>query len=328
MKLIDNLRESLDSSGVTNPSKLYTPFTLFCIYFAIYFKAEILGRIFLASDWQIIHSALTDLSSPSAIEWFTFASKVAAYSLGMILLYGLAQVGAVLIWGLSNRLNTWIGAKAEIGEYVSRSELRSAERKLFDLYERERELTKRIDSYHDWTPERIRELSDTKNSLEIKLKEEISKKELLEDNFRNLSTSNDAISNELTHTRQSLSQEKNRIKDLEIKIKIATAQLNFEKGLNKANNLLSKSPSLRIDNLENILNNLKIKDFFIDLVTSFNKRKSFEDLEVKIQHGQIMALLKHLKIGNNSTSLSDSFKVEFSLSPMETHRIRTILNLT
>jgi hypothetical protein len=50
MKLIDNLRESLDSSGVTNPSKLYTPFTLFCIYFAIYFKAEILGRIFLASD--------------------------------------------------------------------------------------------------------------------------------------------------------------------------------------------------------------------------------------------------------------------------------------
>jgi hypothetical protein len=328
MKLIDNLRESLDSSGVTNPSKLYTPFTLFCVYFAIYFKAEILGRIFLASDWKIIHSALTDLSSPSAIEWFTFASKVAAYSLGMILLYGLAQAGAVLIWGLSNRLNTWISAKAEAGKYVARSELNSAERKLFDLYDRERELTMKIDSYHDWTPERIRSLSEESSSLKIEIQEEKSEKSLLLDNLKNLTTSNEKISNELTSAQSSIIREKNKATELEKKVDITKVQLDYEKGLNKANSIIFKYDRLKFENLEPILDDLRIKDFFIGLITNITKKMTFEDSEIKIQHGQIIAILSYLKIGKNSSSLSDSFKVNFSLSPMEIHRIRTILKLT
>lgn len=204
MKLIDNLRKSLDSSGVTSPSKLYTPFTLFCVYFAIYFKAEILGRIFLASDWKIIHSALIDLSSPSAIEWFTFASKVAAYSLGMILLYGLAQAGAVFIWGLSNRLNTWISAKAEAGKYVSRANFEKIQEKMENLRLDNRKLYSELASYHTWKPEDIERLEaeiKVKSNLISNYEKEISRNETEAENKKEemeiIKNKNNSFENEI-----------------------------------------------------------------------------------------------------------------------------------
>ncbi|MBQ0727966.1 MAG: hypothetical protein KBT77_11525 [Thalassolituus oleivorans] len=330
MKFIDDLRTSLDSSGVTNPSKLYTPFTLFCIYFAIYFKAEILGRIFLASDWNVIHSALTDLSSPSVIEWFTFASKVAAYSLGMILLYGLAQIMAASIWGVSNLLNSIAAAKIEKGSYIHHSIIEKEQQKLQEAYKREKELSATIESYHEWTPERVSKLFNENKNLKDKVRKIEQEKGHLLDHNNKLSESNEAIAQESANTQNLLTSKKSEYDNLQKKMITVSSQCNYHEGRSQTLSLLLKSPMRRDDRLKGLsdgLKQLKLKDFLIDLVSNIDKKSSFENSEVKIEHGKLLELLKYFEIGRHSSSSSDIFTATFSFTPVEKHQIRSVLEL-
>jgi hypothetical protein len=264
MKLIDNLRESLDSSGVTNPSKLYTPFTLFCVYFAIYFKAEILGRIFLASDWNVIHSALTDLSSPSVIEWFTFAGKVAAYSLGMILLYGLAQAGAVLIWGFSNRLNTWIGAKAEAGKYISRSDFDCSQKKIEELRIDNKNLFTQLASYHTWKPEDIQRLEQELQSSKDSYSATLEKQLKLEEENKKLSREKSENSGKLIYLEDQLKN----LEDISSRIKASNrATYNLHDTLYNLSEKLKNT-----EEVANFINDKGLEDTLIEIISGHSKK--------------------------------------------------------
>lgn len=120
MKLLDSIRKQLDSVEATNASKIYTPFTLFCIFFAIYFNADILGSIFLSDKWAIKSAALKTLTDRSWDIWFGFAFKVISYSLGMMVMYGLAQAGAAFVWGVSNWINSGIAKFINSHGYIKR----------------------------------------------------------------------------------------------------------------------------------------------------------------------------------------------------------------
>jgi len=160
MDIRESIKSTLNESNLTNPSKLYTPFTLFAVYFAIYFKADILGRIFLSDDWAVTEKALAELKNPDVIVWFSFAGQVAAYSLGMLVLYGVSQFLAVGIWALSNRINTRINAELHRGKYVATSLLEKAEIKLDEIRSDNRKLYSDLASYHTWKPEDITRLEN------------------------------------------------------------------------------------------------------------------------------------------------------------------------
>ena len=148
MDIRETVKNTLNESNLTNPSKLYTPFTLFAVYFAIYFKADILGRIFLSDDWAVTEKALADLKNPGLIEWFTFAGEVTVYSLLMLFLYGIAQAIAVSIWATSNRIHSSIASKLERGKFVASSLLDNAEQKIESLRSDNRKLYTELASYH------------------------------------------------------------------------------------------------------------------------------------------------------------------------------------
>jgi|ETN07SMinimDraft_1059922.scaffolds.fasta_scaffold21892_2 regulator of sigma D len=186
MDIRETVKKTLNESNLTNPSKLYTPFTLFAVYFAIYFKADILGRIFLSDDWAVTEAALADLKNPGLIEWFTFAGEVTAYSLLMLFLYGIAQAIAVSIWATSNRIHSSIASKLERGKFVASSLLDKAEQKIESLRSDNRKLYTELASYHTWKPEDINRLerlleesNETKDRYLNKLNEaETSLKEI------------------------------------------------------------------------------------------------------------------------------------------------------
>ena len=175
MDIRETVKNTLNESNLTNPSKLYTPFTLFAVYFAIYFKAELLGQIFLSDNWNITAQALARLGDPGPREWFIFASKVAAYSIGMLVLYGIAQFLAVGIWALSNRLNTRVNAELHRGKYVAASVLEEAEKKVEELRSDNRKLYTELASYHQWKPEDILRLEQDIDNQKISLEKDILK---------------------------------------------------------------------------------------------------------------------------------------------------------
>ncbi len=120
MKLLDTIRKQLDSVEATNASKIYTPFTLFCIFFALYFNADILGSIFLSNKWEIKSVALKSLANRDWIEWLLFSLRVISYSIGLMVLYGLAQAGAAFVWGSSNWANSSIAKLIDSNGYIKR----------------------------------------------------------------------------------------------------------------------------------------------------------------------------------------------------------------
>lgn len=208
MDIREIVKNTLNESNLTNPSKLYTPFTLFAVYFAIYFKADILGRIFLSDDWAVTQKALADLKNPGLIEWFTFAGEVTVYSLLMLFLYGIAQAIAVSIWATSNRINTKINSKLSRGEYISTWLYEDAEKQIEELRHDNKKLYAELASYHTWKPEDITRLENT-------LKEEITLKNSAMKNFDSISQENKEIKNDkdhLTSTNHKLSENINSIK--------------------------------------------------------------------------------------------------------------------
>ncbi len=146
--------------GATNSSKLYTPFTLFCIFFSIYFNADLLGQVFLSGKWQIQEPALKAIANRSLLDWFCFVCEVVAYSLGMILIYGLTQAIAAFLWGLSDWANTSLSAVSNKSKYVAKTDFEKVVSDSNELRRKERELYTRIASYHTWKPEDIDKLND------------------------------------------------------------------------------------------------------------------------------------------------------------------------
>ncbi|WP_300426288.1 hypothetical protein [uncultured Thalassolituus sp.] len=165
MDIPESIKKTLNESNLTNPSKLYTPFTLFVVFFSIYFKAETLGQIFLSNDWKTIELALKSLYDPGPWRWFAFAVKVISYSLGMLALYGLAQVAAVLIWSTSNWLHIRIAAIFEKLRYKSNKEYEEMESKYIESKEVIRGLHEKLNKFRDWTPQDYAKLEENFEAL-------------------------------------------------------------------------------------------------------------------------------------------------------------------
>lgn len=160
MSLLETARTKLDELEITNTSKMYTPFTLFCVYFAIYFNADILGQIFLSNDWAVINPALKTLVNRTWQDWFSFVLKVVSYSLGMLVVYGIGQAASALIWSVSNMLNTKAARLADKDGFVSKNIHDKTMRETLELKRTHRELHVELSKYKDWRPEDIRQLEN------------------------------------------------------------------------------------------------------------------------------------------------------------------------
>lgn len=207
MKLLDTIRKQLDSVEATNASKLYTPFTLFCMFFAVYFNADILGSIFLSSKWEVKSAALSLLANRGWGEWLAFSLKVISYSIGLMVLYGLAQACAAFIWGISNWANIWLSSISNRTAYVSKVDYHKALEQSDTLRKNEKLLYARIAEYHQWAPEDLTRLQKINNDQEeiiaskdreivtltrdeahlIKLGEELEEKKGAIESFKHLS---------------------------------------------------------------------------------------------------------------------------------------------
>jgi hypothetical protein len=167
--VLKTFKDKLDSVGATTPSKLYTPFTLFCIFFSIYLNADILGQIFLSGKWQIQEPALTAIANRPSSEWFFFVVKVLSYSLSMVFIYGLTQAMAAFIWGLADWTNTSLSVVSNKSKYVAKKDYESVVANSNELRRKERELYTRIASYHTWKPEDIDKLNDDLKEIQNEL---------------------------------------------------------------------------------------------------------------------------------------------------------------
>lgn len=180
--MLDSLKDKLDSVGATNPSKLYTPFTLFCIFFSIYLNADLLGQIFLSGKWEVQEPALKAMANRPPLDWFIFIGKVVAYSLGMIFIYGLTQAVSAFLWGLADWANTSLSSISNQSKYVAKSELEKIESEVNVLRLNEKKLYTRIGLYHKWRPEDIDRLNgDLEHSRDSYSKLHAEKVQLVSD---------------------------------------------------------------------------------------------------------------------------------------------------
>lgn len=196
MKLIDQVRQQLDSVEATNASKIYTPFTLFCVFFAIYFNADILGSIFLSDNWAVKSAALESLADRSWDVWFYFAFRVICYSLGMMIFYGLAQAGAAFVWGMANWANTALSSFANRSKFIAKSEFDRVSQEANTLRQHEKELYSKIAEYHTWEPEDINRLSSDLASSQESYSNTLQKLELSERTVRSLKNDINVASSE------------------------------------------------------------------------------------------------------------------------------------
>lgn len=197
--MLETFKNKLDSVGVTNPSKLYTPFTLFCIFFSIYLNADLLGQIFLSGMWEVQEPALKAMANRLPTEWFMFIGKVVAYSLVMILIYGLTQALAAFLWGIADWANTSLSAMSNKSKYVSKEEFEKVVADSNELRRKERELYSRIASYHTWKPEdidllsnQLKEAQDSYSSMSAKNSENEAKADSLNQELQQVNTNLDA----------------------------------------------------------------------------------------------------------------------------------------
>jgi hypothetical protein len=158
MDIRETVKNTLDESKLTNPSKLYTPFTLFAIFFSIYLKADILGEIFLSKNWDITQQALDSITQATTLNWFTFATTVAMYSLGMIAIYGIAQLIAVIFWSFFTLVNTSIAQAFNNHGYIAKSEYNRVTSELIEEQKHSRFLEKELNNHVKYTPETHKDL--------------------------------------------------------------------------------------------------------------------------------------------------------------------------
>ena len=299
MDIPETVKKTLNESNLTNPSKLYTPFTLFAVYFAIYFKAELLGQIFLSNNWDITAQALARLGDPGPREWFIFAAKVSAYSIGMLVLYGIAQFLAVGIWALSNRLNTRVNAELHRGKYVAASILEKAEERIEELRSDNRKLYTELASYHTWRPEDISRLKQ----------ELLSKTESLNASLEKIENQTSRI----TTIENELSQSDKYIKQLETEAHNLNVQLTSTEGIiinmfDIVKISVLRKPPLELSEISDLLNN-DDRIQYLDLILSGIPKKV--SLESEGAGKVIGVLLKSTSIIQDIT-INEAGKYEVS----------------
>lgn len=267
MDIRESIKNTLNESNLTNPSKLYTPFTLFAVYFAIYFKADILGRIFLSDDWAVTEKALAELKNPGAIEWFSFAAEVAAYSIGMLILYGVSQFLAVGIWALSNRLNTRINAELHRGKFVATSILEKAEERIEELRSDNRKLYTELATYHTWKPEDISRLKEELENKHESLRHTLEKLNSAEEKIEELNKSNEGISNNLTTALSDIKIKTEKLSKVESSNKTLFELYNYRKCLKSPKNTITP------EEISSLFQDKLIHDHIVRIISGDSNKK-------------------------------------------------------
>jgi hypothetical protein len=128
--MLDNIKNAAQSILSTEASKIYTPFSLFCLFFAIYFNATSLGKIFIASEWVHVSEGLAAISDKNWEQWLHQVSKITGYAISLTLIYGLGHLISALVWGALNYGNKSIAVCLDRHRFVLRKDLNSANQEL------------------------------------------------------------------------------------------------------------------------------------------------------------------------------------------------------
>jgi len=116
--LLERTKDLLQNKG-----KIYTPFSLFCAFFAIYFHAKPLIYIFFAENLSDRITGIDQLITADPVQWIKHISIVIAFSLALTIVYGAGQAISAIIWGTFNKVNKYISYALEKSKFVPRSEL-------------------------------------------------------------------------------------------------------------------------------------------------------------------------------------------------------------
>ena len=117
-----NLKDIFDNAGVTDKSKIYTPFTTFCVFFALYYNSDTLLHIWLETDLDKKSSALKVMTESGLWAWLGYLSKVVLSALGMTTVYAFGQAIAAGLWSFGHRLNVVLSVMADDKKYKLKTE--------------------------------------------------------------------------------------------------------------------------------------------------------------------------------------------------------------
>ncbi len=117
MGIFEKIKEWTDVAGITDKSKIYTPFTFLCVFFAIYYNSEPLLKVWLEPDLNDKIAALKLMTEVDAGLWLMNLSNVIFSALGMTAVYAIGQVASAGLWSLGNWANAWISYIANRPKY-------------------------------------------------------------------------------------------------------------------------------------------------------------------------------------------------------------------
>lgn len=195
--------------------------------------------------------------------------------------------------------------------------------------EREKEQSEVINSYHDWTPERVKQLkfdSDSAKSENSKLATTITNRD---NEIEHLKKHCNEIISEIEDLKDKYKVELTSKEEIETSLHVSEAKRIFFEGRCQAEEVLRQSPIQRInieEGLEEGITKLKIKDDVLRFLNTDSK--SVKNSSIKIAHGKIFTLMQYFNLGMPSCSSSESeFQVTIQLSPVDIHKIRASLGL-
>lgn len=330
MSIVNNIRDYLDKIGLTDSSKTYTPFTLLSIFFAIYFNAEILGKIFLSGDWSIIQEGLSDISKRNLSAWVNFTSKVFFYAVVVTFLLGLFQTTSAFFRTITSVINIQISRIFDKINFVRKTEILEVDKKLREAISREKILEDKIISYHEWTPERIKSLSDENKSLKLKLTNLQKSENNNHINYQNPQNANNTLAQELTDSNNRTEELKSKYLKLIENLKIQSSKAEFLKWQGSADHLIIRKNINRTDPLKSlieILDKFNLRNDFVAELMNKNREQEFITYP-SAKHGFFYRILEHLGIGTLSKNITqDKSQIRIEFSPVENHRLRTALDL-
>ncbi len=118
VSILEKIKEITDASGITDKSKIYTPFTAFCFFFAIYYNLDGLVQLFSGTSLKEKLGGVKLLTEHKGVEWLAYLSAVIGSALGMTAVYAFGQVASAGLWSLGNWANAEISYLANKPKYV------------------------------------------------------------------------------------------------------------------------------------------------------------------------------------------------------------------
>ncbi len=258
MRAVEEIKEKLDSSGITEPSKLYTPFTMFTVFFILYFNAEVLGSIFLADEWAVRLEALRAVGSRDFLDWSWIVFSVFGSAILMTAAYGLCQAVSALIWGAASRANTEMARLSNKGGYVTVKENNQLKDRINELASNEKKLYERLGSYHKWSPEDI-------GRLEAEVKEVAAESQHLTTTNTDLTNNLNTLNKENDGIKQKAILLSNDLDDLNDDAQVSLKVMEFYRGFISAENVIRsiKVNGAQLQDVINTVENLGLTDLFL-----------------------------------------------------------------